>query len=140
MLIPEGYVRNRRLRLYRCSGALASDAKTAAMAAELVDPFDLLPREVDNLLGVVALKRACRAAGMAKRAAGPRGVVLTFRGNAFFNPAGLVAWLSSKGGLVPLHPDRKLAISRETDVATGLRFARNTLGAIVGIVGQAKAA
>ena len=99
-----------------------------------------MPEEVDNLLGVVALKRACREAGVEKLEAGPKGMVLTFRGNAFSNPAGLVAWLSSKGGLVRLRPDHKLAISREMDVATRLRFARDTLGALVGIVGQAKAA
>ena len=32
------------------------------MAAELVDRFGKLPEEVENLLGVVALKRACREA------------------------------------------------------------------------------
>jgi transcription-repair coupling factor (superfamily II helicase) len=142
VLIPEDYVRDLpvRLGLYRRIGALASDAETEAMAAELVDRFGVLPPEVDNLLGVVALKRACREAGVEKLEAGPKGMVLTFRGNAFSNPAGLVGWLSSKGGLVRLRPDHKLAISREMDVATRLRFARDTLGALVGIVGQAKAA
>jgi transcription-repair coupling factor (superfamily II helicase) len=142
VLIPEDYVRDLpvRLGLYRRIGALASDAETEAMAAELVDRFGPLPPEVDNLLGVVALKRACRDAGVEKLEAGPKGMVLTFRGNAFSNPAGLVAWLSSKGGLVRLRPDHKLAISREMDVAARLRFARDTLGALVGIVGQAKAA
>jgi transcription-repair coupling factor (superfamily II helicase) len=142
VLIPEDYVRDLpvRLGLYRRIGALASDAETEAVAAELVDRFGPLPPEVDNLLGVVALKRACREAGVEKLDSGPKGMVLTFRGNAFSNPAGLVAWLSSKGGLVRLRPDHKLAISREMDVATRLRFARDTLGALVGIVGQAKAA
>ncbi|HUB11861.1 MAG TPA: TRCF domain-containing protein, partial [Acetobacteraceae bacterium] len=142
VLIPEDYVRDLpvRLGLYRRIGALASDAETEAMAAELVDRFGPLPPEVDNLLGVVALKRACREAGVEKLEAGPKGMVLTFRGNAFSNPAGLVAWLSSKGGLVRLRPDHKLAITREMDVATRLRFARDTLGALVGIAGQAKAA
>ena len=72
--------------------------------------------------------------------AGPKGMVLTFRGNAFANPAGLVKWLGSKGGLVRLRPDHKLAISRDMDVATRLKFARDTLGALGQIVGQAKAA
>ena len=44
-------------------------------------------------------------------------------------------WLSSKGGLVRLRPDHKLAIVREMDVATRLRFARDTLEALAGIVG-----
>ena len=66
VLIPEDYVRDLpvRLGLYRRIGALASDAETEAMAAELVDRFGSMPKEVENLLGVVALKRACRDAGV----------------------------------------------------------------------------
>ncbi|MGE0224325.1 MAG: transcription-repair coupling factor [Acetobacteraceae bacterium] len=142
VLIPETYVRDLpvRLGLYRRIGALASDAETEAMAAELVDRFGKLPPEVDNLLGVVALKRGCRDAGVEKLEAGPKGMVLTFRGNAFSNPAGLVQWLSSKGGLVRLRPDHKLAISRDMDIATRLKFARDTVAALDQIVRQAKAA
>jgi transcription-repair coupling factor (superfamily II helicase) len=142
VLIPEAYVRDLpvRLGLYRRIGGLASDGESDAMAAELVDRFGTLPEEVENLLGVVALKRACREAGVEKLEAGPKGMVLTFRGNAFSNPAGLVRWLSSKGGLVRLRPDHKLAISRDMDVATRLKFARDTLKSLDEIVRQAKAA
>jgi transcription-repair coupling factor (superfamily II helicase) len=142
VLIPEVYVRDLpvRLGLYRRIGALASDAESDAMAAELVDRFGKLPEEVENLLGVVALKRACREAGVEKLEAGPKGMVLSFRGNAFSNPAGLVHWLSSKGGMVRLRPDHKLAISRDMDVVTRLKFARDTLKSLDQIVRQAKAA
>ncbi|PPQ30429.1 transcription-repair coupling factor [Rhodopila globiformis] len=142
VLIPEDYVRDLpvRLGLYRRIGALASDAETDAMAAELVDRFGKLPEEVENLLGVVALKRACRETGVEKLEAGPKGMVISFRGNAFSNPAGLVRWLSSKGGMVRLRPDHKLAISRDMDVVTRLKFARDTLKSLDQIVRQAKAA
>jgi transcription-repair coupling factor (superfamily II helicase) len=142
VLIPETYVRDLpvRLGLYRRIGALASDQETDAMAAELVDRFGKLPEEVDNLLGVVALKRACRDAGVEKLEAGPKGMVVTFRGNSFSNPAGLVRWLTTKGGMVRLRPDHKLAISRDMDVATRLKFARDMLGALNQIQRQAKAA
>src|ERR1700752_1065529 len=52
VLIPEDYVRDLpvRLGLYRRIGALASDAETDAMAAELVDRFGPLPQDVENLL------------------------------------------------------------------------------------------
>ena len=142
VLIPDEYVRDLpvRLGLYRRIGALASDAETEAMAAELVDRFGPLPTEVENLFGVVALKRACREAGVERLEAGPKGMVLSFRGNAFANPAGLVAWLASKGGLVRLRPDHKLAITREMDIATRLRFARDTLTSLVSIANQPKAA
>jgi transcription-repair coupling factor (superfamily II helicase) len=146
VLIPETYVADLpvRLGLYRRIGALASDAETEAMAAELTDRFGALPEEVENLLQVVSLKRACREAGVEKLEAGPKGMVIGFRGNAFANPAGLVSWLAGKGGKlggqVRLRPDHKLAIVREMDVATRLRGAREVLGNLTRIVGQAKAA
>ncbi len=142
VLIPENYVRDLpvRLGLYRRIGALASDAESEAMAAELVDRFGTLPKEVDNLLGVVALKRACREAGVEKLDAGPKGMVVSFRGNAFRNPAGLVRWLSGKGGMIRLRPDHKLSMVRDMDVMTRLKFAKDTLDALVRISGEAKAA
>ncbi|CAH2604609.1 Transcription-repair-coupling factor [Rhodovastum atsumiense] len=142
VLIPEAYVRDLpvRLGLYRRIGALASDAETEAMAAELVDRFGKLPEEVENLLQVVSLKRACRAAGVEKLEAGPKGMVLSFRGNAFRNPAGLVSWLASKGGAVKLRPDHKLAIVREMSVAERVRMARDTVAHLSRIAAQAKAA
>ncbi len=146
VLIPETYVADLpvRLGLYRRIGALASDAETEAMAAELTDRFGPLPEEVENLLQVVSLKRACREAGVEKLDAGPKGMVIGFRGNAFANPAGLVSWLAGSGGKlggqVRLRPDHKLAIVRDMDVATRLRRAREVLGSLTRIVGQAKAA
>ena len=76
VLIPETYVPDLpvRLGLYRRIGTLASDAEFEAMAAELVDRFGPLPAEVENLLAVVALKRACREAGVERLEAGPRGL------------------------------------------------------------------
>ncbi|HVY17462.1 MAG TPA: transcription-repair coupling factor [Rhodopila sp.] len=142
VLIPETYVPDLpvRLGLYRRIGALASDAETDAMLAELVDRFGKVPPEVENLLGVVALKRICREAGVEKVDAGPKGMVVTFRGNAFANPSGLVRWLNSKGGFVKLRPDHKLAIVRDMDVMTRLKFARDTIGALNQIQKQAQAA
>jgi len=129
-----------RLGLYRRIGALTSDAESEAMAAELVDRFGPLPPEVENLLAVVSLKRACREAGVEKLEAGPKGMVIGFRHNAFRNPAGLVAWLASKGGLVKLRPDHKLAIVREMDLAARLATARDMLGNLARIAAQARAA
>ncbi len=142
VLIPDTYVRDLpvRLGLYRRIGALASDQESEAMAAELVDRFGRLPEEVDNLLAVVSLKRACREAGVEKLEAGPKGMVASFRGNAFRNPAGLVSWLGGKGGLVKLRPDHKLAMVREMDLQTRIRTARDMLASLARIAGQAKAA
>ena len=59
-------------------------------------------------------------------------------------PPNMASWLGGKGGKlgaqVRLRPDHKLAIVREMDVATRLRGAREVLGSLTRIVGQAKAA
>ena len=130
VLIPEVYVADLpvRLGLYRRIGALTSDAETEAMAAELVDRFGPLPAEVDNLLQVVTLKRMCREAGVEKIEAGPKGMVVAFRGNAFCNPAGLIAWLGTRKGVIRLRPDHKLSIVRDMGVVERMTLGRDVLG------------
>ena len=130
VLIPEEYVRDLpvRLGLYRRIGALTSDAETEAMAAELVDRFGALPAEVDNLLQVVTLKRMCRDAGVEKLEAGPKGMVIAFRGNAFRNPAGLIQWLNTRKGVIRLRPDHKLSIVRDMGVTERMTLGRDVLG------------
>ncbi len=142
VLIPETYVRDLpvRLGLYRRIAALASDAESEAMAAELVDRFGKLPEEVENLLAVVGLKRLCREADVEKLEAGPNGMVIGFRRNAFRNPAGLVAWLATRGGMVKLRPDHRLALVRDMTLTQRLRAAREMLGALATIANEAKAA
>ncbi len=140
VLIPEVYVKELpvRLGLYRRIGALDNDAESEAMAAELVDRFGPLPEEVDNLLQVVALKRLCRESGVEKLDAGPKGMVLSFRGNKFRNPAGLITWLGKKAGLVKLRPDHKLAIVRDMNVAERVKMARDVLGNLNRLVQEAR--
>ncbi len=142
VLIPDEYVRDLpvRLGLYRRIGALTNDAESEAMAAELVDRFGKLPGEVENLLHVVALKRACREAGVEKLEAGPKGMVFQFRNHHFANPAGLVAWLGTRKGSIKLRPDHKLALTGDLSVADRVRTARDVLANLVRVAHQAKAA
>ena len=129
VLIPDTYVADLpvRLGLYRRVGALASDAESEAMAAELVDRFGELPAEVENLLQVVALKRMCREVGVEKLEAGPKGMVLQFRGNSFRNPAGLVAWIARVKHPIRLRPDHKLAVVRDMAVSERMKLGRDVL-------------
>ncbi|WP_291295045.1 transcription-repair coupling factor [Elioraea sp.] len=143
VLIPEQYVRDLpvRLGLYRRIGALATDGESEALAAELVDRFGPIPAEVENLLSVMAIKRLCREAGVEKLDAGPKGLVVGFRGNAFRDAVGLVAWLQGQKGLAKLRTDHKLVVTRDLDnVAVRVRLARDVLGALAGLAAKAKAA
>jgi transcription-repair coupling factor (superfamily II helicase) len=136
VMIPEEYVRDLpvRLGLYRRISNLINDAETDAMAAELVDRFGKLPDEAANLLEVMRIKRLCRAAGVEKLEAGPKGMVLQFRGNVFANPAGLVAWLGTQKGAVKLRPDHKLAKIGDMALAVRVKAARDMLGALAKLV------
>jgi transcription-repair coupling factor (superfamily II helicase) len=142
VLIPDQYVTELpvRLGLYRRIGALRTDAESEALAAELVDRFGPLPPEVENLLTTVALKRACRTAGIEKLEAGPKGMVIGFRGNQFANPAGLIAWIGTRGGPFRLRPDHKLVLVRDMDVPGRLAAAREMVENLLRIASQPKAA
>ena len=140
VLIPETYVRDLpvRLGLYRRIGVLSTDAETEAMAAELTDRFGPLPTEVENLLQVMALKRACRLAHVERLEAGPKGMVLSFRGNQFPNPAGLVAWLGLQKAPLRLRPDYKLALSGEMDLARRVKNARDLVSNLAKLARSAR--
>ncbi|MCO6416751.1 transcription-repair coupling factor [Siccirubricoccus sp. KC 17139] len=142
VLIPEEYVRDLpvRLGLYRRIGALSGEAEIEAMAAELADRFGPVPEEVENLLQVVALKALCRAAGVEKLDAGPKGIVLGFFRNQPRNPGGLVQWVAAQKGLVKLRPDHKLALLKEMELPQRIRVAKELVGAIAKLSGTAKAA
>jgi transcription-repair coupling factor (superfamily II helicase) len=115
VLIPEAYVPdlNVRLALYR----RLSDAERAddreALAAELIDRFGPLPPEADQLLHVVAIKGLCREANVAKIDVGPKGAVVSFRGDHFANPAGLVGYIQKNAVTWRLRPDQTVLVKGE---------------------------
>ena len=136
VLIPEAYVGDLDLRmgLYRRIARLDSEAEIDAFTDELVDRFGPLPSEVETLLSIVAIKRLCRVAWVEKLDAGPKGAVLSFRDNAFPNPAGLVEFLSAQSGTARLGPDHRLIYSRDwPEIGDRLKGARRLLTRIADI-------
>ena len=130
MLIPESYVQDLdvRLGLYRRIANLEDPAEIDSFAAEMIDRFGPLPEEVENLLKIVAIKRLCRTAGVAKFDAGPKGAVVSFHGETFANPAGLVAYISHEAGKISLRPDHRLVYRRDwTNAARRLKGAHELL-------------
>ena len=114
VLIPEIYVPDLsvRLGLYRRVGQLVDVQDIDAFAAELTDRFGAIPAEVTNLLDVIAIKQACKAAGVAKVDAGPKGAVVAFRDNKFADPGGLIRYIAKQEGAIQLRPDHKLIYRR----------------------------
>src|SRR6267143_1170157 len=97
--------------------AFADRREIDGFAAELIDRFGPLPREVENLLEIIAIKRACREAGVERVEAGPKGAVIALRGNRFANPAGLVDLIQRNAGTLKLRPDQKIVYQRNWDDA-----------------------
>ncbi|MEO1491452.1 MAG: transcription-repair coupling factor [Pseudomonadota bacterium] len=114
VLIPEDYVPDLdvRLGLYRRLSSLETKTELEGFAAELHDRFGKVPGEVDTLLAVVRVKTMCRRAGIERFDTGPKGGTITFRGNKFADPAGLVGFLQDQNGLAKIR-DNKLVIRRD---------------------------
>jgi transcription-repair coupling factor (superfamily II helicase) len=134
--IPEDYVGDLHLRLslYRRLATLTSDADIESFAAEMIDRFGPLPGEAEELMQLVAIKVLCRQAHVEKVEAGPKGVIVAFRDNAFANPQGLVRYVAEQGPQAKVRPDMKIVFVRdfETKAARleGTRQILRTLAAI----------
>ena len=115
VLIPDHYVADLdvRMALYRRLGDLTQAEEIEGFAAELIDRFGTLPKEVTYLLEIVAIKGQCRMAGVAKIDAGPKGAVISLRNNEFSNPAGLVEFIATSPYDVKLRPDQKIVFKQE---------------------------
>jgi transcription-repair coupling factor (superfamily II helicase) len=100
VLIPEEYVPDLdiRLGLYRRLSQLATKVELEGFAAELIDRFGPLPKEVNTLMLVVRIKSMCKRAGISRLDAGPKGVTVQFHNDKFDNPAGLVEFIQAQQG------------------------------------------
>ncbi|MDQ0315665.1 transcription-repair coupling factor [Amorphus orientalis] len=115
VMIPESYVPDLSLRLslYRRLADLTEADEIDAFAAELVDRFGPITEEVEALLKIVYIKGLCRRANVEKVDAGPKGLVIGFRGNEFPNPQALVGYISQQGTLAKMRPDHRLVLQRD---------------------------
>jgi transcription-repair coupling factor (superfamily II helicase) len=113
VLIPDAYVPDLdvRLGLYRRLSSLTTKVELEGFAAELIDRFGPIPREVNTLLLVVRIKAMCKRAGIARLDAGPKGATVQFHQDKFANPAGLVEFLKAEGGAARVQGN-KIVIAR----------------------------
>ena len=98
--IPESFVPDLdvRLGLYRRLAELTTKVELEGFAAELIDRFGTLPREVNTLLLVIRIKAMAKRANIARLDAGPKGATVQFHDDKFPNPAGLVEFLTDQRG------------------------------------------
>lgn len=117
VMIPEGYVPDltQRMALYRRLADLDTREDVDAFCAELIDRFGPLPSEVKQLAAIMIIKGHSKRAGIEKLEAGPKGLVISFRGDTYANPGGLVEFISSTGQTAKLRPDHKLVYYARMD-------------------------
>ncbi|MCA0872154.1 transcription-repair coupling factor [Seohaeicola saemankumensis] len=114
VLIPEDYVPDLdvRLGLYRRLSSLTTKVELEGFAAELIDRFGKLPKEVNTLLLVVRIKAMCKRAGIAKLDGGPKGGTIQFHNDKFASPQGLVEFIQGQKGLAKVK-DNKIVVRRD---------------------------
>jgi transcription-repair coupling factor (superfamily II helicase) len=108
VLIPEDYVPDLdvRLGLYRRLSTLGAKVELEGFAAELIDRFGPLPREVTLLTRIVRIKAMCKKAGIAKLNVGAKGATIEFHNNKYANPAGLVSFVHAQNGRAKIKDTR----------------------------------
>ncbi len=114
VLIPETYVPDLdvRLGLYRRLSGLSTKVELEGFAAELIDRFGKLPREVNTLMLVVRIKAMCKRAGIAKLDGGPKGATIQFHNDKFASPQGLVEFIADQRGMAKVK-DNKIVVRRD---------------------------
>ncbi len=114
VLIPDAYVPDLdvRLSLYRRLSSLTTKVDLEGFAAELIDRFGKLPREVNTLLALMRIKAECKRAGIAKLDAGPKGATIQFHGDKYANPRGLVEFVHDQQGRAKVR-DNKIVVQND---------------------------
>ena len=114
VLIPEDYVPDLdvRLGLYRRLSELTKKVELEGFAAELIDRFGKLPKEVNTLLLIVRIKAMCKRAGIAKLDGGPKGATIQFHNDKFASPQGLVEFVQAEKGKAKIK-DNKIVVMRD---------------------------
>lgn len=114
VLIPEDYVPDLDLRLglYRRLSGLGTKVELEGFAAELIDRFGKLPREVNTLLLVLRIKGKCKEAQIARLDAGPKGATIQFHNDKYPRPEGLVEFVQAQGGLAKVK-ENKIVVRRD---------------------------
>ena len=99
VMIPESYIPDLdiRLGLYRRLSGLATKVELEGFAAELIDRFGPIPKDVNTLMLIVRIKSMCKRAGISRIDVGVKGATVQFHNDKFANPAGLVEFMKAQG-------------------------------------------
>ena len=127
VMIPEDYIPDLdvRLGLYRRLSGLGTKVELEGFAAELIDRFGPVPREVNTLMVIVRIKALCKMAGISRLDAGPKGANIQFHNDKFANPAGLVEFVKAQGAAARITGNKIVLIGDMKSEADRIKGAFN---------------
>ncbi|MCD8118759.1 MAG: transcription-repair coupling factor [Lachnospiraceae bacterium] len=107
--IPSGYIKNEALKLdmYKRIADMADPSEREDIMDELFDRFGDIPRPVDNLLWISALRAAAHAAGVATLTGNRREYRFYMYQEAPIVPERIPQFIQSYGGQMQLKQDRE---------------------------------
>ncbi len=114
IMIPEEYVPDLavRMALYRRLNDAQDNAEIESLSAEMIDRFGPLPAPTANLIKLIEIKRQAIEANIAKIDVGAKGTLVSFHGDSFPDPGGLIAYAERLAGTIKLRPDHKIVVTR----------------------------
>jgi transcription-repair coupling factor (superfamily II helicase) len=142
VMIPDAYIPDLdiRLGLYRRLSSLATKVELEGFAAELIDRFGPIPKEVNTLMLIVRIKAMCKRAGISRIDAGPKGATLQFHNDKFANPAGLVEFLREQGPAAKVQGNKVVLMGEMKSEGDRIKGASAIAKALAEKVVQAKKA
>ena len=112
VLIPEDYISDLtiRMEIYKRLSSISVEEEIDEIAAELIDRFGSLPKEVETLIDTISLKNLCKKTNIEKIDCGKSGFLISFKNNTFSNPSELVKYINSNKSYISIRPDQRLFV------------------------------
>ena len=112
VLIPEDYISDLtiRMEIYKRLSSISLEEEIDEIAAELIDRFGSLPKEVETLIDTISLKNLCKKTNIEKIDCGKSGFLISFKNNTFSNPTELVKYINSNKSYISIRPDQRLFV------------------------------
>lgn len=113
--IPETFIPDQQLRLvmYKQMSSATSNDDIEEIKEEWQDRFGVMPAEVQNLFGLIAVKIMCRQFLVSGVKQGPDGIVLSFHPDHKIDTSRLAHLIKSKPKIYALTRDGRLSISKK---------------------------
>lgn len=117
VLIPEDYISDLtiRMEIYKRLSSISIEEEIDEIAAELIDRFGSLPREVETLIDTIGLKNLCKQTNIEKIDCGKNGFLISFKNNTFSNPTELVKYINSNKNYISIRSDQRLFVKLDQE-------------------------